>query len=317
MKYSKIAVSCAALFLVLFMLVGCFSGCRRKKKKMTSETTDYSQTASEQNSNQKITVKDNFGYVDKGGYAELVYYAGDMEATKIDIPSTIDGLPVRELREYIFADCNKTTDINIPDGITYIGKYAFVSCEMLRSVSIPDGITELNEGLFKYCSSLENVVLPESLKTIGDYVFAGCSSLEKINIPQSVEVIEDHAFSGCINLKDSNIPIDISEEVTYGVTGTFPECRDWTRDILLSDDDNDGIYTTVITGLNKGIYEFKVRANGEWTDSWGDLENGITYNSQLNCSIELTGKSDIEISFDTTGSDRNIWTVYRKVLDND
>ena len=99
MKYSKIAVSCAALFLVLFMLVGCFSGCRRKKKKMTSETTDYSQTASEQNSNQKITVKDNFGYVDNGGYAELVYYAGDMEATKIDIPSTLN-LEVQPVENY-------------------------------------------------------------------------------------------------------------------------------------------------------------------------------------------------------------------------
>ena len=313
MKYSRIAVKCTALFLILLMFVSCLFGCK-KKRTTASEVSDHSQTVSEQTVEEKITVKGDYGYVDKGGYAELVYYAGDPKTTEINIPSTIDGLPVREIREYIFSDCNEAKVVNIPNGITNIGKYAFVSCKMLQSVCIPEGITELNEGIFKYCTSLKSVVLPKSLKTIDEYVFAGCSSLEEINIPNGVS-IADHAFSGCVALDNSNISINNSDKVTtYGVTGTFLECRDWTEDIQLLDDDNDGIYKAVITGLNKGTYEFKVRANGEWTDSWGDLENGVTYNSQLNCSIELTERSDIEISFDTTGLDRNTWMVYRKIL---
>ena len=311
MKKSGITVRITALFLILLMLAVGSTGCRKKKNKNASpETTESSQKVSEQSSNEKFKIKDNFGYVDKGGYAEIAYYAGDLEATVINVPSVIDGLPVKELREYLFADCENAVSINIPEGITSIGKYAFVSCKMLEEISIPKGINELNEGVFKYCSSLKK----ETLNVIDEYAFAGCSSLEDINIPDSMVQIADHAFSGCINLKNANIPIDIIDEVSYGITGTFPECREWTNDILMTDDDNDGIYSAVLTDLKKGTYEFKIRANGEWTESWGDLENGDTYNSQINCSIELTEKSDVQIYFDTTGNKREVWRIYWTVL---
>lgn len=108
----------------------------------------------------------------------------------------------------------------------------------------------------------------------------------------------------------------IPEDETYnpadhslGVIGAF---NGWSEDIAkLSDADGDGIYTAVIEGVEAGSYEFKVRADDAWEDSWGTYEpdNIRTFNSQTNCSIAIANKSTVYVSLDTTGADPNVWGV--------
>jgi hypothetical protein len=298
-----------AVALGLAVLCVVLVGCSKKPKTVNSETLDENHLQPVE----KVIMSGSYGYIDKGGYAMLAYN-GDIEAENIDIPSSIDGLPVRELKEYLFANCEKLKTVTIPDGVQEIGKYVFVECDKLEIIRIPEGVKSVNEGLFKYCKSLKTVELPQSLTHIEDYAFAGCGAMEYIYIPESVKFIGTHAFSGCNPNLQSNKELNIVQNTYYGITGTFPECEEWTKNIIMYDDNEDGVFTVVVNDLEPGVYEFKVRANGEWTDSWGSLNKGETYNSQENCTVIVEKRGSVEIDFDTSGEDSKLWNVYSKIL---
>ena len=313
MKRSKIT-NRILLFAFIILIFCINSGCNKKTTKDMSISSSSSVPVSSQSFDDNIIISGKYGYVDKGEYAMLAYY-DDVDAVNIDIPAEINGLPVKELKEYLFSNCDKLVSVNIPSSINVIGNYVFVECSSLKKVAVPEGVKTINEGVFKYCSSLSEINLPKSLTRIEDYAFAGCIALESIYIPENVSFINEHAFSGCVNLKTSNVKLNIVTDTTYGITGTFPQCSSWTKDIIMSDKNNDGIYEAVINDLEPDVYEFKIRSNGEWTDSWGDIENGVTYNSQKNCSILLESKASVEVSFNTNFEDKKKWVVSVKKLD--
>ena len=96
---------------------------------------------------------------------------------------------------------------------------------------------------------------------------------------------------------------------TVGITGAFAECEEWTKDIPMTDDDGDGVYTAQITGQAAGDYEFKVRLDGGWDNSWGAYEwedpagnpGDRTWDSQTNCKVTVNSETDvITVTFDTT-----------------
>ncbi|MBQ8134058.1 MAG: hypothetical protein IJ192_06625, partial [Clostridia bacterium] len=113
---------------------------------------------------------------------------------------------------------------------------------------------------------------------------------------------------------------------TVGVTGSFNNWGQDSNDIPMTDADGDGIYEGVIdiekvtadmivnqytldtNGNNvltgkKGI-TFKVRLDGDWTDSWGEYEPAYvrTWNSQTNFCTEVKEGSHVKITvkLDTT-----------------
>ena len=53
--------------------------------------------------------------------------------------------------------------LDIPKGITEIGKSAFKSCEALTRVTLPEGLTEIEDGAFSFCSSLASIEFPDTL----------------------------------------------------------------------------------------------------------------------------------------------------------
>ena len=97
--------------------------------------------------------------------------------------------------------------------------------------------------------------------------------------------------------KSSDIP-----DHKVGVVGSF---NGWDNDIELTDADGDGVYEGVvdipevtqdmIVGWNiddeptgEEYLQFKVRLDGEWTDSWGNYEplNDRAWNSQSNVPVK-------------------------------
>ena len=101
---------------------------------------------------------------------------------------------------------------------------------------------------------------------------------------------------------------------TVGITGDFAECETWTKDIAMTDDDGDGVYTAEITGQAAGTYGFKVRLDSSWDVSgtksnWGAYEwkdpagndADRTLDSQHNCEVTVNSETDvIKVTFDTT-----------------
>ena len=82
-------------------------------------------------------------------------YTGN--ATKITIPSTINGKPVKSIGNYAFDGCTGLTSIEIPDSVTSIGRYAFKGCTGLTSIEIPDSVTTIGDGVFDGCTVLTDV----------------------------------------------------------------------------------------------------------------------------------------------------------------
>ena len=110
---------------------------------------------------------------------------------------------------------------------------------------------------------------------------------------------------------------DIAEH-SVGVVGSF---NGWKNDIPLKDDDGDGLYEGIVTVdevtedmiINWNIddewtgeryLQFKVRLDGEWTDTWGYYEPlyDRTWNSTSNVPVKeaVVGKSlKFKVYFDT------------------
>ncbi len=51
---------------------------------------------------------------------------GIVETTDIVIPAKYNNLPVKEIADYAFEDCQNLTSVVIPEGVNSIGDYAFV-----------------------------------------------------------------------------------------------------------------------------------------------------------------------------------------------
>ncbi len=94
----------------------------------------------------------------------------DLSLETVEIPKTIDGMPV-----------------------TKIGSIAFYE-SALTSIVIPEGVTTICSGAFWHSKSLAEVKLPSTLTTIESFAFNDCQALEKIEIPKSVTYIGNSAL---------------------------------------------------------------------------------------------------------------------------
>jgi tetratricopeptide (TPR) repeat protein len=156
----------------------------------------------------------------------------------VKIPSEIEGLPVREIRELrvskirslVIPDTVTTigdrafclvrrgvtyiggttsTDlvsVMIPDSVINIGKMAFGANTKLASVVLPDNIKTIPDDCFYLCESLASIILPSNLISLGATAFEGCSSLKSINLPSSVVSVGEGAFQNCSSLASVNFP---------------------------------------------------------------------------------------------------------------
>ena len=118
-------------------------------------------------------------------------------------------------------ECDALSAIDIPAGVTDIGKMAFYYCRNLNSVVLPEGLKSLENETFRGCSSLANINLPEGLTHIGDRAFQECVGLKTIKIPGSVESMGRETFRGCTNLSN----LDLEEGLTYIGEWAFRECN--------------------------------------------------------------------------------------------
>jgi len=134
---------------------------------------------------------DNYTYYETQYGAVLTRYKGD--STRVRIPTKIGGIAVKALCKGISmydSTFNQIDAVQIPEGITYIGKDTFKK-NHLSSVTIPNGVTYLS-GFNE--NQLTSVTIPNSVMYIGKSAFAE-NQLTSITIPNSVTTIGEEAFS--------------------------------------------------------------------------------------------------------------------------
>ncbi len=166
-----------------------------------------------------------------GGEVTITAYTGS--ASKLEIPDTIEGKPVKSIGDEAFYDCESLTSITIPDSVIIIGngafkrctslasvfipdsviilgEYVFSNCWELTAVNLPDSVISIGEGAFYDCMKLTSVSLSDSITSIGEGTFRDCTSLASIVIPNGVTAIGDYAFYGCESLASVNFPDSIT-----------------------------------------------------------------------------------------------------------
>ena len=134
---------------------------------------------------------------------------------------------------YVLGDAH--VNVEISEGITYIGKYAFTGETgdfMIENITLPKTLKRIGSYAFIYQgSSFSKIELPDNLEKIGDYAFShsllkevkipkkikkldgtfkDCVWLKKVELPDGIKKI-NQAFSGCIRLKEVNLPNTIIE----------------------------------------------------------------------------------------------------------
>ena len=142
------------------------------------------------------------------GTAEITDYFGS--ATKLTIPSEIDGYKVTSIGDSAFEHCDSFTSITIPDSVTSIGERVFSYCTSLTSITIPDSITSISNNAFSSCKSLASITIPDGVTSIGKLAFDGCTSLTSITVPNSVTSIGYSAFENCTSLTSITIPNSVT-----------------------------------------------------------------------------------------------------------
>lgn len=122
-------------------------------------------------------------------------YTGDLPAV-LKIPAEINGIPVTGFAQFAFTQCDKLTEVIMPDSITSFGMQTFWGCKNLEKVTLPSKLKNVYEAAFAQCTSLKSITIPDGCETIGNLVFSGCTALSEVNIPASVQNFYEPAFSG-------------------------------------------------------------------------------------------------------------------------
>ena len=141
--------------------------------------------------------------------------------TSIDIPEGVTSIGKNAFRE-----CTNLTSITIPKTVTSIGYGAFCGCTSLKSVKFAEGseLTSLEDLVFGDCKSLTEITIPDGVTSIGWRTFLDCESLTNVTFSGSVESIGDQAFSCCTGLEKITLGSGVK---TIG-SNAFGSCRGLT-----------------------------------------------------------------------------------------
>lgn len=160
-------------------------------------------------------------------YVEITSYKGS--DLKVQVPSDIDGLPVRTVsgNYTMTAFPGDVISIELPDTVTFIGSAAFEESKA-KTITIPDSVKEIGVSAFKQCMNLRNVKIPSGIEIIGNYAFSGCTNEEtfgdKIVLPETLKELGNNAFSS-IGIKEVVIPDSITKIPEHA----FSTCKKLTK----------------------------------------------------------------------------------------
>ncbi len=153
--------------------------------------------------------KDGFVYTIIDNEATITGFQG--EPIYIDIPETVEGCRVTEIRDNAFYECGSLKQITLPGTIEKIGHHGFYGCYALESIVIPDSVTEIGMGSFSGCTALTYAALPESITNLPESCFRSCTSLKNIIIPDEVKKIGDFCFSSCTSMTSVSLGDAVTE----------------------------------------------------------------------------------------------------------
>lgn len=154
----------------------------------------------------------------KDNAVSIYDYTGNAE--NLTIPESIQDLPVTEIDDNTFDNCETLKEITLPDSITRIGREAFENCTNLTAIKLPEQMTAIEEKTFQSCKSLTSVTIPEGVTSIGKDAFRKCSALASVSLPEGLTELKGYAFADTA-LESVTLP----DSVTKLEAGIFMDCH--------------------------------------------------------------------------------------------
>ncbi len=91
--------------------------------------------------------------------------------------------------------------VEIPGGVTEIGKYAFAGNKTMTELIMPDSVVTIGENAFEKCVKLKKITFSRNLEEIKYQSFAGCKALKEVYLPDTLRRLGSAVFGGCLKLE--------------------------------------------------------------------------------------------------------------------
>ena len=153
------------LIAIAILAVGCGA-----KDESTTETKPVEEKVVEVKPTEEAPLNPNLKYEIKGDSITITD-CDEGASGKLEIPSTIEGKPVRTIGFGALANCVKVESITISKSVTQIETYAFQNCMNLFDIRIPDNVINIGFYAFSGCWKLEKITIGKGVKKIGDRAF--------------------------------------------------------------------------------------------------------------------------------------------------
>ena len=164
---------------------------------------------------ERLIVPEGIEYISAGAFAEC------RKLNRIILPESLKELG--KMTTYTISgkgafEGTAISEIDIPNGVTIIGKLCFKGCKNLRKIVFPDNLQKIEQLAFCGCCSLEKVTLPATCESVGSYAFDLCSMLSKVVLNEGLKQIEIKAFGDTPKLFYLAIPksVELIEEGAFG-----------------------------------------------------------------------------------------------------
>lgn len=96
---------------------------------------------------------------------------------KLVIPDEMNGAPLAEAAEGLFANQRALAFVHLPQGLHEIPARMFYRCDNLPAIVIPPMVQRIGSRAFAACADLKDVYLPASVTEIAPDAFEGCGSV--------------------------------------------------------------------------------------------------------------------------------------------
>ena len=298
------------IIIVLLIIIGVMSGViigMNAKDKLPSGNNNGGTSTTTNNIFSPIILEPSNGLkyrLNDDGVSYSVTGIGTCLDTDIVIPETYEGLPVTDIGDFAFSECETITSVFLNNYTKSIGAFAFYNCFSLIKINMPDSLTTIKEGAFCHCYSLLSVTIGKSVETMGRDPFEGCMSLIEIKvdnnnqyyksidgnlytkdgktllkyapgtsatsftIPNHVQVIDCGTFGYSKYLTN----VTISNSVNFIGNHSFSNCTNLTNVIIPNTVKNiDDWAFAWCESLTSIIFEGTV-------EQWDNIEKGVSWN---------------------------------------
>ena len=147
----------------------------------------------------------------------------------VDIPETIDYMPVTKISESAFSNRTDIVELYLPSSIKTVGENAFNNCCSLEKVVFANGgVVTIDDGAFGVCESLKDIILPEGLESLGVDVFYKSENIENIFIGENSNNYSSE--NGVLFNKDKTVIIKYppaKSDETYTIPETVTKIESW------------------------------------------------------------------------------------------